>query len=364
MRILQSIFVGFVVGIGALVSSAASYPTPVEGDFVIKDFHFKSGEVLPELKIHYRTIGTPRKDKDGIVRNAVLALHGTSGSGASLMADSFAEVLFGKGGLLDATNYFMILPDGIGHGKSSKPSDGLHARFPRYTYDDMVLAQYELLTEGLGANHLRLVIGTSMGGMQTWVWGETHPDFMDALMPLASAPVQIAGRNRIWRKMIMDAIRNDPDWHNGDYTEEPKRALEAAADIMIIFGSAPLQMQKQAPTRDAADKLLDETMQRTASRKPDANDLLYAFDASRDYNPEPLLEKIKAPLVAINSADDAINPPELGILERDIKRVPRGKLVLIPISDATHGHGTHTYANVWKEYLAELLRNSEPTPIK
>jgi homoserine O-acetyltransferase/O-succinyltransferase len=360
MKIFQIPLVGMVLGFATLVSPAATYPPPVEGDFIIKNFHFKSGELLPELKIHYRTIGTPHRDAGGVVRNAVLALHGTSGSGASLMADSFAEVLFGKGGLLDATNYFIILPDGVGHGKSGKPSDGLHAHFPRYTYDDMVLAQYELLTEGLGVNHLRLVIGTSMGGMQTWVWGETYPDFMDALMPLASAPVQIAGRNRIWRKMIMDAIRNDPDWHNGDYTEEPKRALETAADIMIIFGSAPLQMQNQAPTRDAADKLLDETMQRTASRKPDANDLLYAFDASREYNPSPLLDKIKAPLIAVNSVDDEINPPELGILEREIKRVPRGKFVLIPISDATHGHGTHTYANVWKNYLNELLREAEP----
>lgn len=344
--------------IASLTVSAATYPAPVEGDFAVKDFAFKSGEILPELKIHYRTIGSPRKDTNGVVCNAVLALHGTSGSGASLMVDSFAEVLFGKEGLLDASRYFIILPDGIGHGKSSKPSDGFHAHFPHYTYDDMVVAQYRLLAEGLGVRHLRIVMGTSMGGMHTWLWGEAHPEFMDALMPLASAPVEIAGRNRAWRKMIMDAIRNDPGWNNGDYKEQPK-AMTTAAYIMILMGSAPLHMHQQAPTRPGADKLLNEQLERYAARKMDANDLLYAFDASREYNPAPLLEKIKAPLMAVNSADDQINPPELGILEREIKRVPHGKFILIPIGEATRGHGTHTLANVWKEYLRELLRDSE-----
>jgi homoserine O-acetyltransferase len=337
-------------------SPAPTNPKPVEGDFVVKDFKFKSGELLPELKIHYRTIGKPRKDRDGVVRNAVLALHGTTGNGGSLTVPSFAGVLCSPGGILDASNYYIVFPDGIGHGKSSKPSDGLHARFPKYTYDDMVAAQYRLLTEGLGVNHLRLVIGTSMGGMHTWVWGETYPDFMDALMPLASAPVEIAGRNRVWRKMIIDAIRTDPGWNNGDYTTQP-RSMEAVSDIMTIMGSAPLHMHEEAPTRAAADRLAHAAENRMHSA--DANDVLYAFNASREYNPAPLLGKIKAPLTAVNSADDEINPPELGILEREIKKVPRGKYVLIPISAASRGHGSHTIADLWKRDLEELLRESE-----
>ena len=337
--------------------SAAPYPPPVEGDFILKDFKFKSGETLPELRIHYHTIGAPRKDPSGVVRNAVLALHGTTGSGNSLIVPSFAGELCKPGGLLDAAHYYIIFPDGIGHGKSSKPSDGLHARFPKYTYDDMIVAQYRLLNEGLGVNHLRLVMGTSMGGMQSWVWGETYPDFMDALMPLASAPVEIAGRNRVWRKMIIDAIRNDPGWNNGDYTTR-LRAMETVSDVMAIMGSAPLHMHEEAPTRDAADRLARTAENRNG--RADANDVMYAFEASREYNPAPLLGKIKAPLIAVNSADDQINPPELGILEREIKKVPRGKFVLIPISAATRGHGSHTIAKLWEQGLAELLRESEP----
>jgi homoserine O-acetyltransferase/O-succinyltransferase len=336
---------------------SAAQPAPLEGDFVLKDFKFKSGETLPKLRIHYRTIGTPRKDAQGVVRNAVLALHGTTGNGGSLVVPSFAGVLCGPGGLLDAARYYVIFPDGIGHGKSSKPSDGLHARFPKYTYDDMVLAQYRLLNEGLGVKHLRLVIGTSMGGMHTWVWGETYPDFMDALMPLASAPVEIAGRNRVWRKMIIDAICNDPGWKEGEYTSPP-RAMETVSDLMTIMGSAPLEMHRQASARDAADRLARTGERRM--RNADANDVLYAFEASREYNPAPRLEQIKAPLVAVNSADDQINPPELGILEREIKKVPRGKYVLLPISEATRGHGSHTIANLWKQHLDELLKESEP----
>lgn len=352
-----SLLVLLVLAPSRLPAAAATYPAPVEGDFVLRDFRFGSGESLAELRLHYRTIGAPRTNSHGVVTNAVLALHGTTGSGASLLADSFAEVLFGHGGLLDARRFFIVLPDGIGHGKSSKPGDGLHARFPHYTYDDMVRAQYRLLTEHLGVNHLRLVIGTSMGGMHTWVWGEAYPDFMDALMPLASAPVEIAGRNRLWRQMIMDSIRGDPGWNGGDYAAQP-RALTNVADIMILMGSAPLQMHKDAPNRDAADKLLAERRQRIL-KNADANDVLYAFAASREYNPAPRLGTIQAPLFAVNSADDEINPPELGILEREIKKVPHGKYVLIPISDATRGHGTHTYAQVWKKYLAELLKESQ-----
>jgi homoserine O-acetyltransferase len=309
------------------------------------------------LKLHYRTIGTAKKNEMGVVGNAVLVLHGTGGSGASLLRESFADVLFAPGRLLDASRYYIILPDGIGHGRSSKPSDGLHARFPRYDYDDMVLAQYRLLTEKLGVGHLRLIMGTSMGGMHTWVWGETYPDFMDALMPLASLPVEIAGRNRMQRRMILDAIRSDPDWKNGDYQTQP-RGLVHAVHLLILMGSSPLQMQKAAPTGVAADKLLEEQM-RNRLKGMDANDLLYQVDASRAYNPAPGLGKIQAPLLAINSADDEINPPELGILEREIRRVPRGRFVLIPTSDKTRGHGTHSFADIWKEHLAELLEASE-----
>ena len=339
-------------------TASRNYPAPVEGDYTIANFHFRSGEVLPELKLHYRTIGSPVRDSSGVVRNAVWIGHGTGGAGTQFLSAQFGNVLFGPGQLLDATRYFIILPDGIGHGKSSKPSDGLHARFPHYTYDDMVAAQYQLLTEKLGVNHLRLVMGTSMGGMQTWVWGETYPDFMDALMPLASLPVEIAGRNRIWRRMVMDAIRNDPDWHGGEYKTEPMRALNTAEDLLLMVGSAPLFWQKQAPTRDTADKFYLDRM-KTALPRLDANDLLYQADSSREYNPQPKLGTIKAPLLAINSADDQINPPELRIIEREIKRVKRGRFIMIPISDQTRGHGTHTLPAIWQRYLRRLLAETK-----
>jgi len=335
-----------------------NYPAPIEGDLVIPNFHFRSGESLPELKIHYRTIGTAKADISGVVRNAVLIGHGTGGAGTQFLSPQFANVLFGPGQLLDATRYFIILPDGIGHGGSSKPSDGLHAHFPHYTYDDMVEAQFQLLTKKLGVNHLRLVMGTSMGGMQTWVWGESYPDFMDALMPLASLPVEIAGRNRIWRRMAMDAIRNDPEWLGGEYKTQPRRALMAAENLLLLVGSAPLQWQKQASTRVAADKFYEDRVTAAVARL-DANDLLYQLDSSREYNPSPELEKIKAPLLAINSADDVINPPELGLMEREIKRVKRGRFILLPITDQTRGHGTHTLPAIWQGYLKELLDESE-----
>jgi homoserine O-acetyltransferase len=336
---------------------AGGYPEPVQGDYSIRDFKFRSGETLPELRLHYATLGTPARDAGGVVRNAVLVMHGTGGAGNQFLTPQFAGVLFGPGRLLDATKYFIILPDGIGHGRSSKPSDGLHARFPRYTYDDMVRAQYQLLTEKLGVNHLRLVMGTSMGGMQTWVWGETYPDFMDALMPLASLPVEIAGRNRVMRRMILDAIQGDPAWAGGEYKEQPKEGLTAAVNILLLMGSSPLQWQKQAPTRDAADKFYEERLKAQLART-DANDMLYQFAASREYDPSPALEKIKAPLVAVNSADDLINPPELGIMEREIKRVSRGRYVLIPVSDETRGHGTHSLPAIWQHNLAALLEES------
>lgn len=337
----------------ALRAGAAEYPAPTEGDFLIHDFRFASGETLPELRLHYRTLGKPLKDADGVVRNAVWIGHGTGGSGTQFLRPEFAGELFGHGQLLDAEKYFIVLPDGIGHGKSSKPSDGLKAKFPRYGYTDMVEAQYRLLTEGLGVNHLRLVMGTSMGGMHTWVWGERHPDFMDALMPLASLPTQISGRNRVWRKTLIDAIRNDPAWQGGDYPVQPP-SLRTAGALLFFMSSNPGLRQEQMPTLAKSDAVLQQYID-DALRSLDANDLLYQVGASWDYDPGPDLEKIRAPLIAINSADDLINPPELGILERDIKHVPRGEAVLIPTSAATRGHGSHTVANLWKQHLERLL---------
>jgi homoserine O-acetyltransferase len=332
-------------------------PVAVEGDFVVHDFHFRSGETLAELKLHYTTFGQPARDAQGRVTNAVLILHGTGGSERQFVRPEFSDVLFGPGQLLDASRYYIVLPDGTGHGKSSKPSDGMHARFPQYDYDDMVAAQYRLVTEGLGINHLRLVMGTSMGCMHSWVWGETYPEFMDAMMPLACLTVEIAGRNRMWRKMVMDGIRNDPEWKGGEYTAEPRAALRTALDVLLIAGSAPLRMQATFPTREAADKYLDEY---TGSRAKglDANDLLYQVNASRNYNPSAGLDKIQAAVMYVNSADDFINPPELGIAEREIKRVKKGRFVLLPIGPETRGHGTHTYPAVWQQYLAELLKES------
>ena len=352
------ILISFCAAFAQTTPPRTNYPAPVEGDYVVKDFKFKSGETLPELKLHYRTIGTPAKDANGVVRNAVLIMHGTGGTGAQFLSPVFGNVLFGPGQLLDATRYFIILPDAIGHGGSSRPSDGLHTKFPHYTYDDMILAQYKVITEKLGVNHLRLVMGTSMGGMHTWVWGETYPDFMDALMPLASAPVQIAGRNRIMRRMIMDAIRNDPAWNNGEYKTQPVQGLTSAQNILLLMGSAPLVWHHQGATRDAADQFYESRVKAGVAGS-DANNMLYYFDSSREYDPSPQLEKIVAPLFAINSADDLINPPELGILEREIKRVKNGRYILLPITPQTRGHGTHTVASIWKDYLAELLKLSE-----
>jgi homoserine O-acetyltransferase/O-succinyltransferase len=343
----------------ARADSPASGTGPVEGDYVVRDFKFASGEMLPELRLHYTTLGKPRRDSHGRVDNAILILHGTGGSGRSLLNEHFAGVLFGRGQLLDSNRYFIILPDGIGHGKSSKPSDGLHARFPQYAYADMVAAHYALVLQGLQVDHLRLVIGTSMGCMHTFMWGETFPDFMDALMPLACLPVQIAGRNRLWRNLLMEAIRKDPEWLQGEYKSEPMGALRTAAGLLLIAGSAPIQMQLALPTRDAADQFLEKFMQRELEDL-DANDLLYQVGASRDYDPSSGLEKIKVPLTQVNSADDFINPPELGIAEREIKRVKGGHFVLLPASDQTHGHGTHTWAALWQQHLAQLLQASQP----
>jgi homoserine O-acetyltransferase len=339
-------------------AQAPTWPTPQEGDFTIHHFHFQSGETLPEVRMHYTTLGKPVKDASGHTTNAVLILHGTGGSGSGLLRPIFAGVLFGPGQLLDATKYFIILPDNIGHGKSSKPSDGLHARFPQYEYADMVALQHELVEKGLGVDHLRLILGTSMGCMHSWMWGEAYSDMMDALMPLACQPVAIAGRNRMWRKMIIDGIRQDPDWHNGDYTTEPRAGLQIASYVLLIAGSAPLHMQEDLPSRDAADKSFDGYTKREMADL-DANDILYAVSSSRNYDPSSKLDTIQAPVMFINSGDDFINPPELGIAEREIKKVKNGKFVLLPASEQTHGHGTHTWAAVWLQYLKELLDESQ-----
>jgi homoserine O-acetyltransferase/O-succinyltransferase len=341
----------------AVIALAAEYPRPTEGDYVIRDFRFRDGKTLPELRMHYRTLGQPKRDEKGTVRNAVLIMHGTTGSGAQFIRAEFAGELFGKGQLLDAERYFIILPDDVGHGHSSKPSDGLHAKFPNYGYLDMVEAEYRLVSDGLKIHHLRLVMGTSMGGMHTWLWGEKHADFMDALMPLASLPTQISGRNRVWRRMISEAIRSDPEWQGGEYKSQP-HSLRTAAEILFFMGSNPRLRYEQMPTLEKADKVLADDADR-AMRTTDANDVLYALESSRDYDPGPALESITAPLLAVNTADDLINPPDLGILEREIKRVPHGRAITLPESEQTRGHGSHTIAKLWMQYLADLLKQTE-----
>jgi homoserine O-acetyltransferase/O-succinyltransferase len=343
----------------AISCFAADYPAPREGDYTIKNFQFRSGESLPELRMHYLTIGSPKRDPRSQITNAVLILHGTGGSGKQFLQPQFAGELFGPGQPLDATRYFVILPDNLGHGGSSKPSNGLRMRFPKYDYDDMVSAQHALLTQGLGVQHLRLIFGTSMGCMHSFVWGETYPEFMDALMPMACQTVQIAGRNRMWRKAVIDSIKLDPAWNNGEYKEQPVNGLRSAVYILAIAGSAPLAWQKQYPTRDDANKFVEEIIEPRV-KSLDANDMLYQFDSSRNYNPSPNLEKIRSPLMWVNSTDDFINPPELAVPEREIKRIPRGRFHVIQATDQTRGHGTHTWAVFWKQYLVQLLHDTEP----
>ena len=325
-----------------------------QSDFIAREFKFASGETLPRLTLHYTVLGQPRRDRRGVVRNAVLVLHGTGGTGRAFLAPTFAGVLFGPGQLLDTARYYVVLPDGIGHGGSSKPSDGLRAKFPRFTYDDMVESQHLLLTEGLGVTHLRLVMGTSMGCMHSWVWGYTYPDFMDGLVPLACAPAQIAGLNRIRRKMIIDDIRLDPAWNGGDYASQPVAGLKAALQQLYLMSAAPLVQLRQAPTRDGADSLIVAWMG-ARLRATDANDMLYQFEASRDYDPSSRLERVTAPVLAINSADDLVNPPELGIVERLMPGVSKGRFVLLPISPDTRGHGTHSLPAVWGGFLKDFL---------
>jgi homoserine O-acetyltransferase len=349
-----------LLGLLAVSATAAraddALPTK-EGDYTVHNFQFRSGETLSDLRLHYTALGTPHRDRYGHVDNAVLVMHGTGGDGHQFLRPQFSGVLFVPGGLLDARKYFIVLPDGIGHGKSSKPSDGLHAKFPHYDYDDMVEADYLLLTKGLKVDHLRLAMGTSMGCMHSFVLGEAYPNFADALMPLACLPTQIAGRNRIWRKMIIDAIQNDPAWQGGEYKEEPQAALRTAAALLLVAGSAALPMQKTYPTRDDADKYA-ETYVANVLKTDDANDLMYQVAASRNYDPSANFAKIKAPVMWVNSADDFINPPELGLADGFAAKLPHGKFVLIPLSENAHGHGTHTWAAIWKNYLEELLNET------
>ena len=345
----------------AAAATAQSTPSkwPLQqGTYVAKDFHFRSGESLTVMNLHYSTLGQPHRNSAGQVDNAVLLLHGTGGTGTQFLAPQFADVLFGPGQLLDIAKYYIILPDGIGHGASSKPSDGMHARFPHYDYDDMVAAQHLVLAGALHVDHLRLVLGTSMGCMQAFVWGETYPDFSDALMPLACLPVQIAGRNRMMRDMAMQAITDDPTYNGGEYKTQPP-GLKTSLEMLLIMGSSPLQMQKAAPTRQQADAYLDAFFA-PRMKSTDANDFLYQFNSSRNYDPSGNLALITAPVMWVNSADDFINPPELGIAQKYAPQLKRGQFVLIPTSDATRGHGTHTQAAVWQSYLKQLLDQSKP----
>ena len=340
---------GVAVLLGALPGLAADFPAPREGTATVRDFRFHTGEVLPELRLHYTTVGPANGQP-------VLILHGTTQAGANMLTAAFAGELFGPGQPLDANRYYIILPDAIGHGKSSKPSDGLRMKFPKYNYEDMVDAHYRLLTEHLSVRHLRLVLGNSMGGMQTWIFAEKHPDFMDVAVPMASLPGPMSSRNWMLRRLIIDSIRNDPEWMNGNYTKQPRSAQFASVFFGIATSGGSQALYKAAPTREKADQLLDQRLNATFTS--DANDVLYQWDSSRDYDPSPVLERIQAVVLAINSADDERNPPELGVLDREIRRVKSGRVLLIPASDQTAGHGTTGQARFWKKELAELLQTA------
>lgn len=359
---MRSAFCAVIVLVLAAVTAHAqtappAYPNQKEADFVVKNFKFQSGETLPELKLHYTTVGTPHRNAQGEIDNAVLLLHGTTGTGKNYLAPSLAGQLFGPGQALDATKYYLIMPDGIGRGGSSKPSDGLHAKFPHYGYLDVVEGQYRLVTEGLGIKRLRLVLGTSMGGMQAWLWGERYPDAMEALIPIASQPVQVSGRNMMWRRLIIEAIRNDPEWNGGEYQKQPSLFVHYLP-IFNIMVESPVRLQEQAPTRAKANEVYDGLVA-NFSKTVDANDYLYWFESSYDYNPAPELEKIKARLLAVNFADDELNPPELGIMEREVPRVKNGRFVMVPAGDKSHGHLSLTQAVLWKGYVAEVLAVSK-----
>jgi homoserine O-acetyltransferase len=336
-----------IVSLSTFLAAAADYPSPKESNWIARDFRFHTGEVMQELRLHYTTVG----DRTG---EPVLILHGTTGSGTGMLTPIFAGELFGPGQPLDASKYYIILPDSIGHGKSSKPSDGLRTKFPLFNYDDMVDAQYRLVTEGLGIQHVRLLLGFSMGGMNAWIWGEKYPDFMDALVPMASQPSAMSGRNWMMRRLIVDSIRNDPAWNGGNYSVQPRAARIASVFYGVATAGGTLAYQKLAPTREAADKLLDERL--AAPFTADANDVLYQWDSSRDYDPSPGVERIKTAVLAINSADDERNPPETGIMERELKRIKNVRFFLIPTSEDTRGHLTTVFAKFWKQQLQEFLQ--------
>jgi homoserine O-acetyltransferase len=362
---VQAMFLSLILAVSASAQSnatpsqsPASHWPAQDGVVTLHDFRFGTGETLPELRLHYLTLGSPHRNAAGHVDNAILLLHGTGGTAHSLLNPIFSDVLFVPGGVLDIQKYFIILPDEIGHGESSKPSDGMRMHFPAYDYDDMVRADRMMLDE-MHVDHLRLILGTSMGCMQGFMWGETYPDFMDALAPFACLPVEIGGRNRMMRYMAIQDLKLDPAWENGDYKSEPQDGLRGANEMLLVMGSAPLVMQKAAPTRKEAEEYVDRYLARTMA-STDANDMIYYLNASRNYNPEAKLESIKAPVLWINSADDYINPPELGIAEKMVKRIPHGRFILLPISDQTRGHGTHTAAAVWKNYLSEFMQQTEP----
>jgi homoserine O-acetyltransferase len=351
-----------ILALALTASQASAAPAVTEADVIVKDFRFHDGETLPELKLHYRTLGTPHKDAHGKIDNAVMILHGTGGSGAQFLAPQFADELYGAGQPLDATKYFIILPDSIGQGGSSKPSDGLRMAFPQYDYDDMVEGQRLMLAKGLGIEHLRLIFGTSMGCMHIFVWAEAHPDFADALMPMACQPVEIAGRNRMWRVGSIDAIKADPAWHGGNYTTPPLQGLRTAAALSVIAGSAPEYLQAQYPSRQQAETYWHERIDKNLAAPGDANDMIYQYEASRNYNPWPNLERITAPMTWINSGDDFINPPELGIPDKAMPRLKTTRFRLIASSPETRGHGTHTWAKFWKDDLSDLLKRTGKTP--
>ena len=366
---LWTLLVGAVLASGQTTQAPLANPPtahsaekawPVqEGTVELKNFRFQSGESLPTLRLHYLTLGQPHRDAQGHTDNAVLLLHGTGGNARSLLNPAFSNVLFPAGGTLDSSKYFLILPDDIGHGQSSKPSDGLHARFPAYDYDDMVRSQ-RMMLEAMKVDHLRLILGTSMGCMQSFVWGETYGDFVDALAPFACLPVEIAGRNRMMRYMAIEAVKRDPAWQGGEYRTQPASGMRTAEEILLIMGSSPLQMQKNEATRQQAETYVDTYLKRGTTT--DANDLIYYMNASRNYDPSAKLEKIQTPVLWINSADDLVNPPELGIAEKMVGRMPHARFILVPISDQTRGHGTHTQARVWNKYLAEFMRETERKP--
>jgi len=357
MRGIRGLFGGLAAGFLALTATAAAAEPPFQQhDLLIKDFHFRSGETLPQLKLHYWTLGQPKKDPAGHVTNAVMILHGTGGSGHQFAAPQFADVLFAPGGLLDPAKYFLIMPDDIGHGASSKPSDGLHMRFPHYDYADMVEGEHAIAS-ALGVQQLRLVMGTSMGCMHSFMYAEMYPDGAKAAMPLACQAVALGGRNRLWREMSVTSIKADPAWMGGEYKTQPQLGLRGAENLLILAGQSAWPMQIAMPKGEQVDAWYPKQIE-DRLKTAEANDLIYQLEASRTYDPSPDLEKIKAPLTWVNSSDDFINPPELGLAQVEIKRVKGGKFVLIPFRPDTHGHGTHTWAVFWKNDLADLLKRS------